>query len=672
MNRESSPGDGSLERAIQALRGNRPLVAEEICRDYLLLHPGSLDHLRLLGHSLTRQRRFGEAEAQIRAAIALHDDYPQLHQDLGSVLASQGRRAEAIAQFERALRIEPSLQLARKLLAQALASSGRGAEADELFIDYFSRDADREALLVGAEHARSGRTDDAVAAFKNVLKRSPDNVDAMRFLALVWQRDASMLSDAEALLRRATALTPDYAAAVLNLGAVLVAQGKRLEAVDAFGQAVRLEPDNPQAWAGLGNAYALASNPEQAVAAYARATTLDPTNEHAQVGYAHVLKAVGSHDASVAAYRAAIAIRPGFGEAYWSMANLKTFRFGAADIQAMEEQVTKEGLSDGAAVHFRFALGKAHEDRGDFDRAWQHFDAGNRRKRPSVYYDPLEMELRMNSLIEVFNESFLQARGHCGFEATDPIFIVGLPRSGSTLIEQILASHSQVEGTAELPNLGTTARSIGRYRADRKGFPESVRDLRDRDWRGFGKQYLDETGHLRLTGRPFFTDKLPNNFSLIGFLQLILPNAKVINARRHPLDSLLGNYKQLYGKGQDFSYDLVDLAEYYRQYDRIMKHWHRVLPGKILDVHYEETVLDLEGQVRRILAHCGLPYEAACLSYHRNERSVKTASSEQVRRPIYTDALGTWRRYAHHLGLWQEELADILEELPATVRNAGA
>jgi hypothetical protein len=281
------------------------------------------------------------------------------------------------------------------------------------------------------------------------------------------------------------------------------------------------------------------------------------------------------------------------------------------------------------------------------------------------------MELRHEEIIEVFSREFLESHADEGYEDASPILIVGLPRSGSTLIEQILASHSQVEGTAELPMLNRLAASIGRYRSDQVGYPRAVRDLRARDFRAYGRQYIEETRAFRSTTRPFFTDKLPNNFSHVGLLHLILPGAKVINARRHPCDSCLGAYKQLFGKGQHFTYDMTDLAAYYRQYHDMMLHWHKVLPGKVLDVHYEETVTDLETQVRRILEHCGLPFEDACVRFHETQRPVKTASSEQVRQPLYTGALGFWRRYEKHLELWQQEFADIIAELPEVVRNAG-
>jgi tetratricopeptide (TPR) repeat protein len=389
------------------------------------------------------------------------------------------------------------------------------------------------------------------------------------------------------------------------------------------------------------------------------------------MGYAHILKTLGDQEGSLKAYRAAIAAKPDFGEVYWSMANLKIFNFEDEEVAAMENQLEDGNLDDSAEIHFRFSLGKAYEDQNDHDRAWHYYHSGNQKQRMQVSYDSVEFQNRQNEIIEVFSREFIEEHEGNGFEASDPILIVGLPRSGSTLVEQILASHSQVEGTSELPNLGKIAHSIGRYRTDNKQFPVSCRDLRKRDWRAYGMQYMDETRRHREEGTPFFTDKMPNNFSLVGLLHLILPNAKVINTRRHPYDSCLGAYKQLFGKGQNFTYDMYDLAEYYNQYHKMVSHWHDVLPGKVLDVHYEETVTDLDSQVRRILEHCGLPFEEQCLRFWETKRAVRTASSEQVRQPIYTGALGKWRQYEDHLELWKEQLGDVVAELPEQVRKAG-
>ena len=385
----------------------------------------------------------------------------------------------------------------------------------------------------------------------------------------------------------------------------------------------------------------------------------------------HVLKTLGDQAGSLAAYRGAIKLAPGFGEVYWSMANLKIFKFEERELSAMLQQVARDDLSESADIHLRFALGKAFEDQQDYDQAWHYYHSGNQRQRMTVRHEAVAMEDRHTALKTVFNREFLKERGGHGFDAPDPILIVGLPRSGSTLVEQILASHSQVEGTSELPILGKLAESIGRYRSDGVAYPEAAIDLRKQDWRAYGRQYIEESQRHRLTDKPFFTDKLPNNFTQLGLLHLILPQAKIINARRHPFDSCLGAYKQLFGAGQHFTYDMLDLAHYYQQYDAMMKHWQDALPGKVLDVHYEETVTDLEGQVRRILEHCGLAFEQNCVDFHLTDRAVKTASSEQVRQPIYTGALGTWRRYEQHLGLWQEQLGEIVDELPEGSRNAG-
>jgi tetratricopeptide (TPR) repeat protein len=661
----------TVRAAIDAMRANRPLRAEEICRNYLLLNPGSAQHLRLLGHALMKQGRLEAAADQLRFALSLEPENPHLHEDMGSVLALQHRFEQAIGWFEKAIALEPRLPLAHKKLGQALAALGRGKDADAAFEEYFERDPQKGIVANGAEHLRAGRKEEAIQCFRDALRVNPDNVDAMRCLGNVYLRDKEHLGDAEALLRRATQSAPDFTAAWVLLGGVLHERKRNVEAIDCYRKAVELEPGNAFAWGALGNACAFAGYPEKAAEAYAKSVELDPGAPTMQMGYAHVLKTLGNQAGALRAYRAAITAKPDFGEVYWSMANLKVFRFDEHEVSAMEQQLKRDGLSASSEIHFRFALGKAYEDNGLYDTAWAYYDSGNKRQRMQVTHDPQEMEIRQKDIIEIFSRQFLEEHGGNGCAAPDPIFIVGLPRSGSTLIEQILASHSQVEGTAELASLGKITSSVGRYRPDNLRYPRALQDMRPKDWRAYGLQYIDETRRHRLTDKPFFTDKLPNNFPHVGFLHLILPRAKIINARRHPLDSCLGGYKQLFGKGQNFTYDMFELAEYYRQYHNTMQHWHRVLPGKVLDVHYEETVLDLEGQVRRILEHCGLPFEDSCVRYYETARAVQTASSEQVRQPIYREGLGKWRRYEKYLELWKEELEDILDELPEAVRNAG-
>ena len=661
----------SLSKAVAYLKASRPLRAEEVCRDYLLQHPGCTDHQRLLSQSLSKQNRLTEAEEQLRFALKLNPEYPQLHEDLGSVLGLQSRFEEAIPAFERAIQLQPALPLAHKKLGQALAAVGRGRDADEAFQVYIDKDQDRLDITQGVNEMREGKLDEAVHSLQTVLKRSPESVNAMRYLAVAYWQGKKKLDDAEALLRRATQRAPDYTGAWLILGALLLDTNKQMEAIDAYEQASKLEPDNAETWAGLGSALSMAMYPDKSAAAYEKSIALNPEMAAVQMGYAHTLKTLGRQAEALVAYRAAIRIKPDFGEVYWSMANLKIFNFENDEVQAMSRQLDKGGLTDSAEIHFNFALAKALEDTKDYDKAFHHYHIGNQQQRVLVKHEPLDMENRFNAVKKTFTKTFLEEHYNIGNEVGDPIFIIGLPRSGSTLLEQILASHSQVEGTSELPIMGKIAQSIGRYRTDGVQYPEALEGLRDRDLRAYGQQYIEESQRHRSTNKPFFTDKLPNNFPFVGLIHLILPKAKIINARRHPFDSCLGAYKQLFASGQNFTYDMFDLAHYYQQYDAMIKHWHEVLPGKILDVHYEETVTDLENQVRRILDHCDLPFEASCVKFHETERAVKTASSEQVRQPIYQGALGTWRRYEKHVDIWQKQLGYIVDELPLAAKNAG-
>lgn len=640
-------------------------------REELARAPDSADHLRLLGRALAMQSRASEAEEVVRQALALAPSHAALHEDLGGILAMQGRFEDALSCFETALRSDPRLPFARKKLGEALAALGRGPEADKAFEGWFEQDSDRVYVAVALDHLQAGRRAEGISNLRKAIKANPDNVDALYALAQAYRGNEQRNSDVEAMLRRVNEIAPAHVSAWALLGALLHETDRTEEAIACYLRVVELEPANVGGWSGLGAAYARIGNVAKGAEAYKRSITLQPDLPGTHMSLAHELKTLGKQTEALREYRAAIALKPDFGEAYWSMANLKVFRFEPAEVTAMEEQLKREDLSEGTNVHFRFALGKAYEDAGDYDRAWEYYETGNQRQRPLVSYDPVGFESRHEEIAAVFSREFLEQHAGEGFESDAPIFIVGLPRSGSTLIEQILSSHSQVEGTLELATLGKIAVSTGFYRRNNREYPGAVRGLRNHDFRAFGKQYIDETQVYRTSGKPRFTDKLPNNFSHVGFVHLILPNAKIINARRHPLDSLLGSYKQLFGKGQNFTYDVHELGLYYRQYHEIMKHWHRVLPGKVLDVHYEETVGDLEKQVRRILAHCGLPFEEACLRFHETERAVKTASSEQVRQPLYTRALGTWRRYEKHLGPWQEELADVIAELPESARSAG-
>ncbi|MEE2802977.1 MAG: sulfotransferase [Pseudomonadota bacterium] len=661
----------SVRQAIEALQASKLDVAETLCREYLNLHPNRVEHLRLLGHALMQQQRFGEAETQLKIAIELAPDFPPLLEDLGSALAQQRKFEEAILFFEQAVRQDPGAANAHKKLGQALAAVGRGREADEAFQAFFEKNPEIGAVAVGAEHMRAGREEEAIQCFRQALKDNPDNVDALRFLAAVYLKQEKKLGDAEALLQRATQIAPDFANAWLDLGVALKKRAKRMEAIEAFSRATVLEPKNGNAWERLANARSSAGYPEQAAEAFRKAIALSPNAAGFHMGFGHVLKTLGDQSGSLRAYREAIRLRPSFGEVYWSMANLKIFTFEDAEVEAMEDQLENTEQKEVTDVHFRFALGQAYEGRKDYDKAWAYYHSGNERQRQLLTYDPVANGVEKDAIRQYFTRDLLSKAEGNGYADEGPIFIVGLGRSGSTLIEQILASHSQVEGTEELSVLGNLSDTIGRYRPDQQRYPEILDTMRPLDWRALGLEYLDGAKRYRMTDKPIFTDKLPNNFPFVGLLHLILPNAKIINARRHPLDTCLGNYKQLFGHGQNFTYDIFELGDYYNEYCLTMDHWNEVLPGKVLDVHYEEMVTDLEGQVARILEHCGLPFEEKCVRFHETERAIKTASSEQVRQPIYTGGMGKWRKYESHLGEWMEELGPVIDDLPDVVKNAG-
>ncbi|MEL7186782.1 MAG: sulfotransferase, partial [Pseudomonadota bacterium] len=395
-----------------------------------------------------------------------------------------------------------------------------------------------------------------------------------------------------------------------------------------------------------------------AIEMYRTSLEIAPERPGVLVSMAHHMKTVGDQEDSIAAYRRCIELKPNHSEAYWSLANLKTFQFEQSEIDAMYALLESSELADENRLQIHNALGLDRESRKDYDTAFHHFAECNRLRRAAESYDPVETETRFDRLIEIFTPEFIEQHDGNGDSDTAPVFIVGLPRSGSTLIEQILASHSAVDGTHELHNLANEVRASNRGRNAGEHFPDSLLQFAPHEWRDIGAAYIASTQKYR-AGAPYFIDKNPNNFVFTGLLRLALPNAKIINARRHPMDSCFGSFKQLFASGQPFTYDLVEVGEYYLQYVRLMQHWHEVAPGYVLDVQYEDVVADLDTQVRRILEFCGLPFEDSCLRFHETERAVKTASSEQVRRPLYASSVNLWKNYESHLG----DLAEVLEPL---------
>ncbi len=654
----------SFDRATTFLRAGDAPMAERICRQALNAHPRDANLLCLLGASLIRQQKPEEAEHTLSRAVRIHASFSRAHEGLAEALIMQGRLPEALASLERAEELEPGSASIRMKKAKVLVGMGNDDAASSEFEASFKLTPHREDLVRGLGLQRMGNVREAEKIYRDVLLRDPRNVDALRLLAGIAMR-ARQWGDAEALLERALEIAPDFHQGWNDLGLARQEQDKTEDAIEAFERVVQLKPQMPGGFVSLGTVHAMIGNHDAAMAAFRKALQYDPRHFGALSGMGHVLKTIGKQDEAIASYRECVKQNPDHGETWWSMANLKTFRFDDDDIDNMLTRVARESLIEEQRTNFHFALGKAFEDKQEYDRAFEHYALGNANRRQRETYDPVQTVDLHDQFIETFSKEFLESRQGSGCDSRAPIFIVGLPRSGSTLIEQVLASHPLVEGTHELPDLGRVARSIGMRREDRMAYPRVTAHLSDAELRQAGEDYLQRTQRHRETDAPYFTDKLPNNFVHAGFLRLILPQAKIINAKRHPLDSCLGSFKQLFARGQPFTYDQFELAEFYLEYQRLMDHWHAVLPGKVLDVQYERVVDDLEAEVRRILEFCELPWDDACLRFYENERAVKTASSEQVRQPIYSSSKHLWRNYEQHLAPMIEILEPLLRDLPA-------
>ncbi len=651
------------------MKANAFEKADSFIGDALENFPNDPNLLRLLGMSLLKQGRFEEAESKLTHAIRLVPDFAIAHDNLADVLLQQGKVEEAVQSLRTAVKHNPTSEKANQKLGELLAMLGRGREADDAFQRALERNPDRSALVEAMELVRAGETSKAEKIYRNVLRRSPDNVDALRLMGVLCVKGENY-NDAEAFFRRTVDLAPDFWMAWINLGAALNEQQKFDQAEEAYRTALKIRPGTAQTLEKLGANSLNDGRHDDAITWLNKALAIDKAHFPSLLCLGHALKTVGQQKEAIDAYRRCAEAKPNFGEVYWSLANLKTFRFEDDEVEQMQEQlgeVTNSPASDDSEISFSFALAKAYEDRKDYKTAFEFYSRGNDKKRRNVNYDPIEFQKTNSRIIDVFTKEFFEERAGQGCADDSPILIVGLPRSGSTLLEQILASHSQVEGTAELHYLMRIATETGLNRVDGIKYPQFMLELKPHQIEGLGQEYVENTLRHR-TGARYFTDKMPNNFTGIGFLHAILPNAKVIDARRHPLDSCLGSYKQLFARGQVFTYDFYDLAHYYIQYIRMMDHWAEVLPGKVLTVNYEDVVGDLETQVRRIAEHCGLEWEDQMLRFHDTERAVKTASSEQVRQPIYTGSVNLWRRFEDDLHELIDYLEPVLLQLPEEQR----
>ncbi|HEY0446062.1 MAG TPA: sulfotransferase [Allosphingosinicella sp.] len=535
--------------------------------------------------------------------------------------------------------------------------------------------AEHEALRASlrqppvAEAARAlneGRLHAAERLLRPYLDEQPDDPAALRMMAAV-ARMSDRQEDAVPLLQRALDLAPDYAPARQELADAFAKLSRRDEALKEAGKLLAAQPDHPPYLDLKANILNGMGRYEEAAAIYERLIARLPDAPMLWHSYGHILRTLGRLDESVSAYRRVIALAPDTaGAAWWSLASLQTFRFSDDDIAAMTAAVAQEGASEDERLRIHFSLGKAFEDRKDWARSFDHYVEGNRLRRAQLRYDAEEASFAVRRSIALFTPEFFESRKGQGCAAPDPIFVIGLQRSGSTLVEQILSSHSRIEGTAELPDVPAFALRLGAKPFGEAGptYPESLAALDAAKLKALGEEYIERTRVHRGTDRPFFIDKLPNNWAHIGFIHSILPNAKIIDVRRHPLDCCFSNYKQLYAMEQRFTYDLAELGRYYRDYVEMLRHFDQVRPGLVHRVIYEQLVEDIEGEVRRLLDYLGLPFEPSCLRFYENERAVRTASSEQVRRPINRSGIGRWKPYEPWLDPLKEALGPVLTLFP--------
>ena len=505
-------------------------------------------------------------------------------------------------------------------------------------------------LLAVTNHIHEGRIFRAEEIVRAFLQRNPTHVEGMRLLADIGSR-LGVHEDADFLLESAIELEPDNIQLRLDYIQVLRKRQKFSAALEQAKALMARDPGNPVFQSHYAIESMQAGDYETALETFEQVLKALPDDPATLVSRGHALKTYGRTVDAIASYQSATKVSPGQGDAWYGLANLKTYRFSDDELARMDAQMASPELDHMSRIHIAFALGKAREDRKDYDAAFAAYAQGNALKHQTIRYTTEQMQAEFTSQESICTAALFEKQAGKGNPAPDPIFILGLPRAGSTLIEQILASHPDVDGTLELPNILSLAHRLrGRKQlTDREHYPRILHNLSTDELHALGQDYLDNT-RIHRSGAPFFTDKMPNNFRHIGLIQLILPNAKIIDARRNPMDCCWSGFKQLFAEGQEFTYSLEDIGHYYAAYVRLMDHWDAVLPeGRILRVQHEDVLDDLEGQVRRILAYCGLPFDQRCVDFHQTERAVRTASSEQVRQPINKRGLEQWRHYEAHL-----------------------
>jgi predicted Zn-dependent protease len=661
---------GTLEVALGhagRLLDREPRLAAEQAAEILKAVPGHPQALWIRGSAA---RRMGSLDEALAVLEPLARDQPTsaiTHHELAVALGEAGRSGEAVVALRRTLQLKPDSAEAWRLLADHLDLAGDAPEADRARARYLGAASKDPRLLDAAAALIANDLPSAEARLRAHLRQHPTDVAALRMLAEVAAR-LRRYADAQVLLERCLELAPSFEGARHNYAMVLNRQGKAAVALPEVEALLAKDSRNPGYLNLQAAVLANLGDYRESIEAYERTLAAFPHQPKIWMSYGHSLKTAGRQGDSIAAYRRAIAMQPSLGEAYWSLANLKTFRFSDADVRALEGGLARADLADEDRLHFEFALAKAFEDEGSYEASFRHYAAGNALRKRLHPYDADENSRYVALCQQQYTAEFFAARSsdYGGAPDADPIFVVGLPRAGSTLIEQVLASHSQVEGTMELPELPQIARDLaGRDASDSDTpFFAALAGLSHDERSALGRRYLERTRPYRKTSAHRFIDKMPNNWLYVGLIRLILPNARIIDARRHPLGCCFSAFKQHFARGQGFSYDLTDLGRYYRDYVELMAHVDSVSPGRVHRVFYESMVEDTEAEVRRMLDHCGLPFEERTLRFYENDRAVRTPSSEQVRRPIYKEGMDHWRNYEPWLEPLKAALGPVLARYP--------
>jgi len=642
---QQSIEQGRFAGALAA--ADRLLAAAPQHRDLLYMRAVALRHLQRLPEALATLEKLEDA----------YPAYPRLFQERGHCHSLLRQAPEAIRAFSRAVELNPALPASWRMLASLHKMTGNAADSATA-AQHVAKLATLAPEVVAARSmVADGNLAEAEELIRGYLRRSPRDFEAMRVLAQVAQEN-EFSKDAAALLEAVLAAKPDYHPARHDYALALAAMHRHKDAREQVEKLLAVSPGNLDYRMTLASILVSQGSIDEAIALYRELLRERPGDPALHLSLGHASKTQGLRAEAEHSYGEAARLRPGFGDAYWSLANLKTYRFSDPQLATMREQVDAPRTALVDRYHLCFALGKAFEDRGEYAESFRFYARGNDLKQQEIAYRPEALERTIDRQVELCTPGFFEERRGYGCPDPSPVFIVGLPRAGSTLLEQILASHSQVEGTMELADVPRLASRLDRHPGGKR-YPGALAQLSADEFREFGETYLRDTRHYRAEGKPLFIDKMPNNFRHVSLIHLMLPNAKIIDARREPMACCFSNFKQLFASGQPFTYSLDGIARYYRMYVRIMEHWDRVLPGRVLRVQHEDVIDDLEGSVRRILAHLGLEFEPACVEFHRTDRRVHTASSEQVRRPINREGVDQWRNFEPWLGALRTALGPL-------------